>query len=60
LVGNCFRYVVGARIIPTSLNWTDIKAATDMANIKVSSALLNKIKMAEEIILDVVEKGVKE
>jgi len=31
-----------------------------MANIKVSSALLNKIKMAEEIILDVVEKGVKE
>jgi len=60
LIGNCFRYVVGTRIIPISLNWSDIKAATDMANIKVSSTLVNKIKLAEEMILEVIEEGVKE
>ena len=48
-IGGCFRYTGSmAGALPTSLNWSDVLALTQLLKITVSPLMIDKIQFAEQ------------
>lgn len=57
LIGACMNYIVGSSCIPTGLNWCDVQAQLQLAGIKVSKPMFEKIKLAERLTLENARKA---